>query len=509
MDLKSVFTLFGEGSELSKGKWLIFGKGPSFAQRIEFETSNYHVLTLNDAIRETVATLAHFIDIEAVERCSEVILSRAGYLVMPVFPHFKCKRSKTSLMGWAQRTHVIRMMHLRGRLLCYELNNQTGTVGGDVIEAKRFSAEAAVHILAAAGVKHIRTLGVDGGKQYDKAYKDLSEVSLLKNGQDTFDSQFEQIAKTIFKYKIDYSCLSDEEPIKIFVAASKSERLPSKVLEYSIRRRASMNVEMNIIGDCYRDIPEPKHHKNQPRTPFSFQRFLIPELCQYRGRAIYLDSDMLVFDDIKKMWVNCFKDCEIATARNEDENSRHPQFSVMLLNCKKLDWRIEDIVDQLNAGQLTYESLMYEMKIARTLPLISAEWNSLEKFDAGRTKLLHYTNMHSQPWTFATNPLGHLWVEALSDAIEDGFITKLFVEDCIEQGHVRPSLMIQLEKNILDPLALSRVELAVDSNFEPPCHGLANADRTRQLLRRIYSPLNNYIRRKPKLMAVVKKIRKL
>ena len=38
------------------------------------------------------------------------------------------------------------------------------------------------------------------------------------------------------------------------------------------------------------------------RTGFSFSRFRIPQLCNWTGRGIYLDADMLVFTDIARLW---------------------------------------------------------------------------------------------------------------------------------------------------------------------------------------------------------------
>lgn len=37
-------------------------------------------------------------------------------------------------------------------------------------------------------------------------------------------------------------------------------------------------------------------------TPFSGFRFAVPELCDFKGTAIYLDADMLVLGDIAELW---------------------------------------------------------------------------------------------------------------------------------------------------------------------------------------------------------------
>jgi Glycosyl transferase family 8 len=47
---------------------------------------------------------------------------------------------------------------------------------------------------------------------------------------------------------------------------------------------------------------EPKDPRQGKRTGFSFARFAIPELAGYQGRALYLDADMLVFNDLAFLW---------------------------------------------------------------------------------------------------------------------------------------------------------------------------------------------------------------
>ena len=98
----------------------------------------------------------------------------------------------------------------------------------------------------------------------------------------------------------------------------------------------------------------------------------------WKGRAIYLDSDMQVFADMRHLWSYPMKGAQILAVHEPEATGRRPQFSVMLLDCATLDWNIADIVKALDAGKLTYEQLMWEMKIAdRILPEIDPSWNSL------------------------------------------------------------------------------------------------------------------------------------
>lgn len=235
------------------------------------------------------------------------------------------------------------------------------------------------------------------------------------------------------------------DEIRVFVAATPAEWLPARVLEYSISEHTDCPINVKFLYESGIEIPIPDDIKNRPRTPFSFQRFLIPELCSYEGRAIYLDADMQVFDDISLLWNQPFNECDLQTVM--EDGSRRGQFSVMVMNCDKLTWNIQDIVSCLNSGQLNYSSLMYEMKVAKNIGRdIKTDWNSLESYSFGATKLLHYTDMHKQPWVSLSNPLSELWVGCLQRAISAGFISIDELKREVLKGHVRPSLLEQLSK---------------------------------------------------------------
>lgn len=256
--------------------------------------------------------------------------------------------------------------------------------------------------------------------------------------------------------------------VRIFVAASADEWLPAKVLEFSIRERASREIEFASIASFGRSIPQPLHRRSQPRTPFSFQRFLIPELCAYRGRAIYLDADMQAFADIADVWGLPMNDNDLLTVAASGAG-RAEQNSVMLLDCERLAWRIEDIVEALNDGRYSYEQLLHGMcvaeHIARTIP---RGWNSLEHYDASDTRLLHYTDMNTHPWVTTSNPLCHFWVACLRRALDSGFITRDEVQREVTASRVRPSLLSQMDSTHDDPRALSLAIRRMDRGFTAP-----------------------------------------
>ena len=239
-DLPSVFLRLQAGLGWLDRPWLVAGKGPSFTQVARVPLDDWRILTLNDAVRAVPrADLAHFIDLEALERCSGA-LERARCIVMPWFPHSGHRPGHAHLGALSRQHPVLARLRAQGRLLWYDLSSAPQRHGAHpVVTATFFSAEAALDLLAHAGVRRVRTAGVDGGTGYDEAFADLRGVSRLSNGQPRFDRQFESFARVIRRTGIDVAPLGVEAPMRVFIAASPRELLPARVLAHSIRCHAS------------------------------------------------------------------------------------------------------------------------------------------------------------------------------------------------------------------------------------------------------------------------------
>jgi hypothetical protein len=160
------------------------------------------------------------------------------------------------------------------------------------------------------------------------------------------------------------------------------------------------------------------------------------------------------------------------------------------LNCDLLRWDPVEIVAALDRGELTYESLLYEMAVARRVSaVIDPSWNSLERYVAGETALLHYTDMPTQPWVSRDNPLGYLWVRDLLAAVDEGFITREYVDGQIGNGVVRPSLRYQLEHRVEDARKLPDAAKALDATFVAPYRRMGNGGPAKGALQLVKSVL--------------------
>lgn len=258
------------------------------------------------------------------------------------------------------------------------------------------------------------------------------------------------------------------EALNVFVGTDESQMLAFRVLDFSIRRYATVPVRVQPLLNM--SVPIPLHRENHQRTGFSFARFLIPSLCGFKGRAVYLDADMLVFRDISELAVLPFPEGKALMYVEQPSNSdRASQFSVMVLDCEKLQWDIHAIVAKLDAGAMTYDQLMFKFlhvpEEAKSASLPS-DWNVLEKFDPSCTALLHFTDMNYQPWICRDNPNGELWYAALREAIKERYISEEEVAAAINAGHVSPKLLEWLGISIEGVLSTAR-------GWQPPFRRLA------------------------------------
>jgi hypothetical protein len=396
MELQQWWNEYDQGDK----PWLLLGKGPTFARRNEFDLSQFNTIALNHVVRAIKVDVCGAIDIEVFRDCIEDMERNARFVLAPHYPHLhptlKEQGLNRPIKSFFDEIPLLGQLHEQGRLITFYLETGPSPAGAQVIPTGFFSAEVLVKILARMGAQTIRTLGVDGGTSYSTQFSDLDQKTKLANGQASFDIQFRGIMKTVMENQIDFAPLTSAEPMRVFIGADVSQLLGARVLEYSIRRYCPAPVVCDTMQGV--QIKMPKDSKNQPRTQFSFNRFAIPKLAGYSGRAVYLDADMQVFRDFRELYDLPFNGATVLYAPSSNE-ARGRQFSVLLLDCERLHWDTDEIVRGLDEERYDYDGLMKEMCIVpeeQVQPGIPPQWNSLEEYEEGKTGLIHYTDMHTQ-----------------------------------------------------------------------------------------------------------------
>lgn len=461
--------------------WLILGKGPSFSKLHSFDTSRFHLLSLNHAVRETKVKIAHIIDFDVVVHLNDVLLNKAEVLVMPWYPHVNHRPSKNGLPAFVSQSPTLAKLSEQGRLLWYNLSTapHSNEDCAKIIGVRYFSAEAALNLLATAGVKKIRTLGLDGGKQYNTKFSDLSDKTLLANGRSSFDEQFREFSRILQNHQLDLAPLDVQSPVKIFIGGSPQLQIASKVLEFSLRRHASLTIEVtplfteNFASSQATGIEPVKRpivvsKQEEHASLETRQRLQIPASCSYQGRAIYLHASMLACDDVRKLWSFEFSDAKSLSSLVNDSSQRMTCFEVMLINCSKFN----DISSELQKElpQHSVDSLKSEetlLKYFAPQKIIPRQWCSSEHFEDSETSLLYFSNPTQQPWVSRDNPLAYLWCRELISAVGSGFISLELLRQNIELGWIRPSLIAQIIEGKENPKKLTRAAKALDKDFPP------------------------------------------
>lgn len=255
---------------------------------------------------------------------------------------------------------------------------------------------------------------------------------------------------------------------RVYIGTDPTQEIASLLLQDSMRRHSSMPVVFDEMQAL--QLPFPREAKNQPRTNFSFNRFAIPGLAGHHGRALYVDSDMLVFKDVREVFEIPFDGATVLHAPSSTP-SRQRQFSVMMLDCGRLGWNATDIVNGLDEGRYDYQQLFWDFCIEpqdAVQPRLPVEWNSLDAYVPGRTALVHYTHMDTQPWVHARHPHGDVWVQALADGLEAGVVPAALLDDHVRRGWARPSLARQVRLPARQWPAFKRfVAPVLDLGFKP------------------------------------------
>ena len=194
------------------------------------------------------------------------------------------------------------------------------------------------------------------------------------------------------------------EPVRIFIGYDSREAVAFSVLAHSINIRASTPVSITpLMLPQLQGIYTREQHPLQS-TAFSFSRFLVPYLCGYRGWALFMDCDMLVRDDVAKLWdlrderfaVQVVKHNHVPREEVKFLNAAQTKYakknwsSVMLFNTARCTALTPAYVNAASGLELHQFKWLGDDRLIGEIP---HRWNHLVGYDPadGDAANLHYT----------------------------------------------------------------------------------------------------------------------
>lgn len=246
------------------------------------------------------------------------------------------------------------------------------------------------------------------------------------------------------------------EKIRVFIGSGEASAVERKVLIYSIRKNTKSDVDIYVFNGTHNSLekndepPVPLNMslrvKYKNTTEFSNYRFLIPELCKQDGRAIFVDSDTICLADIGMLFHQDMNGFDVIAKKNAYQHSGEDKWglSVMLMDCSRCRFDVEQYWDEIEQGK--YSSSDYHQLSPRFLkyhPIkvgpLDPHWNDFDQYSKD-TKLIHYTNLYSQPWKSAGHKHGKLWFDYFNEARIKGYVTDEDIDKAILRSYVRKDL---------------------------------------------------------------------
>jgi len=207
------------------------------------------------------------------------------------------------------------------------------------------------------------------------------------------------------------------EPLKIFIGWDSREDIAFQVAKTSIEKLSSVPVE--VIPIKQKDLRKQGFYTREKdvlaSTEFTFTRYLVPYLADYKGWALFIDCDFLLLDDVAKLFEQVDDQYAIMCAQH-DYNPKPGQkmdgkiqtvyprknwSSMMLINCEHekniTALTLDEVNNEYKTGAYFHR---FEWLDDNDIGEISHEWNWLVGWysepEDGSPKALHYTE--GGPW---------------------------------------------------------------------------------------------------------------
>jgi lipopolysaccharide biosynthesis glycosyltransferase len=206
--------------------------------------------------------------------------------------------------------------------------------------------------------------------------------------------------------------------LRIYIGFDSREAECSDILAYSLRAHSSIPLDIHYLD--LRQLDFDRAQDPLQSTEFTYTRFLVPHLCGYEGKAIFMDCDMLCLGDIAELDALDMTGYALRVVQHDYRPAattkmdgkaqtvypRKNWSSLMLMNCARLGLWTKRVVETQSGAYLHRFQDIPDAEIGE----LPKTWNTLDWMDEN-TKLIHYTS--GGPWfeECRDHPYGAVWLE--------------------------------------------------------------------------------------------------
>ena len=227
--------------------------------------------------------------------------------------------------------------------------------------------------------------------------------------------------------------------LNIYVGYDSKEDIAYRVCKHSILKRSSANVKIRSLK-LYELIANKLYNRTidpLASTEFTYSRFLVPTLNNFKGWAVFCDCDFLFFDDVEKILNNIDESKAVYCVQHDytpkekhkmdgQKQTIYPRknwSSFILFNCShSSNKRLS--VDLVNSET---GSFLHQFKWLKDSEIGSLDerWNWLEgwtsKHNNKKPFAVHYTR--GGPWfeEWQDVEFANEWIEERDDYLKNKF----------------------------------------------------------------------------------------
>lgn len=196
--------------------------------------------------------------------------------------------------------------------------------------------------------------------------------------------------------------------LKVFIGYDPRQAVSVTTLIHSLTKNASKPLAITPL------VLETLPLKRAGLTPFTFSRFLVPYLCNFSGKGLFLDADEFVRGDIAELFALAESGKAVYVRKNLEP--KYELASVMLFNC-----------DHPANAILTRDFIEFRANNLHTIGWLKSddigdiphEWNVCIGYDKEmpeNPKLIHYTQGVPEWWETRNQAFADEWCELKFEA---------------------------------------------------------------------------------------------